>query len=159
MNDEFNLVQLSRFLRLKKNFDWRAKKSSRRRYTWFKRYYSIKRLFNIVTNWCYSRRSKLFLHYRHELRCFFYQWRVYSFDQHKLTMINYKKQKFFNVIVMSYKNFFVYVQKQINQFLKLHRVYVKTYINIDWSFQDVKIVFLNESSLKVEIKTRKLYYN
>ena len=30
---------------------------------------------------------------------------------------------------MSYKNFFVYVQKQINRFLKLYHVYVKTYIN------------------------------
>ena len=30
---------------------------------------------------------------------------------------------------MSYKNFFIYVQKQINRFLKLHRVYAKIYVN------------------------------
>ena len=44
-------------------------------------------------------------------------------------MINHKEQEFFNVVVMSYKNSFVYVQKQIDRFLKLHRVYVKTYVN------------------------------
>ena len=60
---------------------------------------------------------------------FFYQWRVHLFDRYKLIVVNHKSQKIFNVIVMSYKIFFVYVQKQINRFLKLYRVYIKTYVN------------------------------
>ena len=40
---------------------------------------------------------------------FFYQWRVHFKDRHKFTMINHRNQKFFNVAIMRYKNFLVYV--------------------------------------------------
>ena len=42
---------------------------------------------------------------------FFYQWRIHSDDRHKLTVITHRDQENFNVIVMNYKNFFVYVQR------------------------------------------------
>ena len=42
---------------------------------------------------------------------FFYQWRVHFFDRHKLTIVNHKKQKSFNVTVMRFKNNSIYVQR------------------------------------------------
>ena len=42
---------------------------------------------------------------------FFYQWRVHFKNRHKLTIVNHKKQKSFNVIVMKYKNSSTYVQR------------------------------------------------
>ena len=40
---------------------------------------------------------------------FFYQWRVHLRDRHKLIIVIHKNQKSFNVVVMKYKNNFVYV--------------------------------------------------
>ena len=42
---------------------------------------------------------------------FFYQWRVHSKDQHKFIVISHREQKIFKVAMMSYRNFFVYVQR------------------------------------------------
>ena len=60
---------------------------------------------------------------------FFYQWRVHFFDRHKLTVINHRKQKSFNVTVMKYKNSFAYVQRQIDRFLRFCRSFVRIYID------------------------------
>ena len=60
---------------------------------------------------------------------FFYQWRVHFFDRHKLTIINHKKQKSFNVIVMSYKNSSTYVQRQINRLLRFYCKHAKIYVD------------------------------
>ena len=65
------------------------------------------------------------------INCFsyFYQWRVHFKNRHKFTIINHKKQKSFNITIMKYKNFFVYVQRQINRLLRFYRRFVKTYVN------------------------------
>ena len=60
---------------------------------------------------------------------FFYQWRVHSKNRHKFTIINHRNQKFFNITIMRYKNFLVYVQRQIDRLFRLHRHYVKTYVD------------------------------
>ena len=60
---------------------------------------------------------------------FFYQWKIHFSDRHKLTIISHRKQKSFNVIVMKYRNSFVYVQRQIDRFLRFCRLFAKTYIN------------------------------
>ena len=60
---------------------------------------------------------------------FFYQWRVHLNDRHKFTIVNYRDQKSFNVVVMNYKNSSTYVQRQINRFLRLQRRFVKIYVN------------------------------
>ena len=44
-------------------------------------------------------------------------------------MITHKNQENFNVIVMNYKNFFVYVQRQIDRLFRSFRIFVKTYVN------------------------------
>ena len=60
---------------------------------------------------------------------FFYQWRVHSDDRHKLTVMSHRDQKLFNVVVMKYKNSFVYVQRQIDRLLRVYRKFVKTYVD------------------------------
>ena len=42
---------------------------------------------------------------------FFYQWRIYSQNRHKMTIVTHRDQKIFNVAIMRYKNSSVYVQK------------------------------------------------
>ena len=60
---------------------------------------------------------------------FFYQWRVHSNDRHRLIVITHKEQKTFNVVVMSYRNSFVYVQKQIDRILRSCRHFARVYID------------------------------
>ena len=60
---------------------------------------------------------------------FFYQWRVHSNNKHKLIVMNHRKQKSFNVVVIKYKNSFAYVQRQINRFLRKFRKFVRVYVN------------------------------
>ena len=60
---------------------------------------------------------------------FFYQWRVYFNDRHKLIVVNYREQKLFNVAIIKYKNSSIYVQKQIDRFFRVYRKFVKIYID------------------------------
>ena len=60
---------------------------------------------------------------------FFYQWKVHSDDRHKLIVITHKNQESFNVIVMNYKNFSIYVQRQIDRLFRSFRIFAKTYVN------------------------------
>ena len=78
---------------------------------------------------------------------FFYQWRVHSKDRHKLTMINHRNQKFFNVTIMKYKNSLVYVQRQIDRLLRSHRHYVKTYVD------DIVIYFKTLDEHKTHLRS------
>ena len=59
---------------------------------------------------------------------FFYQWRVHSDDRHKFTIMSHREQKTFNVIVMSYRNSSVYVQRQIDRILRFFD-FVRAYVN------------------------------
>ena len=60
---------------------------------------------------------------------FFYQWRIHFSDRYKLTMINHRDQEFFNVAVMNYRNFFSYVQRQIDRVLRSCRAFARVYID------------------------------
>ena len=60
---------------------------------------------------------------------FFYQWRVHSFDRHKLIVVSHRDQESFNVAIMSYKNSSVYVQRQIDRILRKHRHYARAYVD------------------------------
>lgn len=70
---------------------------------------------------------------------FFYQWRIHFSNRHKLTMINHWNQEFFNITIMNYRNFFSYVQRQIDWILRSCRVFAKTYINDVIIFFKIKI--------------------
>jgi hypothetical protein len=60
---------------------------------------------------------------------YFYQWIVKLDDRHKLIVIFHREQKQFNVCVMNYKNFSIYVQRQTNLMLKDLRSFVRVYMN------------------------------
>ena len=66
---------------------------------------------------------------------FFYQWRVYSNDRHRLTVVIHREQKTFNVVVIRYRNSFVYVQRQIDRILRFCRHFARAYID------DIVILF------------------
>ena len=78
---------------------------------------------------------------------FFYQWRVHSKNRHKLTMINHRNQKFFNVAIMKYKNSLVYVQRQIDRLFRSYRHYVKTYVD------DIVIYFKTLDEHKIHLRS------
>ena len=46
-----------------------------------------------------------------------------------MTVVIHKNQKSFNVVVIKYKNNFVYVQQQIDCLLRKYKRFVKTYVN------------------------------
>ena len=50
-------------------------------------------------------------------------------NKHKLIVISHRDQKQFNVIVIKFKNFSIYVQRKINTILRVYRVFVKTYVD------------------------------
>lgn len=77
---------------------------------------------------------------------FFYQWRIHLFNRHKLTIINHRDQKSFNVIVMKYWNSSFYLQKQIDRFLQNCHAFVKAYIN------DVIVFFQIEKKISCSFK-------
>ena len=60
---------------------------------------------------------------------YFFQWVVKEENRYKQTVITHRRQEQFNVIVMSFKNFSIYVQKQTNLMFKDFRGFVKTYID------------------------------
>ena len=71
---------------------------------------------------------------------FFYQWRVHSSDRHKLTIISHQEQKFFNVAVMKYKNFFLCSTSNWSFIKILPRVCKNLYWRYNDFFQIKKII-------------------
>ena len=54
---------------------------------------------------------------------------MHSENRHKLTVIIHKDQNTFNVVVMSYQIFSIYVQWQIDKMLKIFRNFARVYVN------------------------------
>ena len=92
---------------------------------------------------------------------FFYQWRMHSNDRHKFTIVLHREQKIFNVVVMSYKNSSVYVQRQINRILRsfdFARAYVNNIViffnilkdHLTHFRQIFQILFMNNISINLK---------
>ena len=60
---------------------------------------------------------------------FFHQWLIRINDRNKFIVVSHKNQKQFNVTIMKFKNFFSYVQRQIDNLLHFHHQYVKAYVD------------------------------
>lgn len=60
---------------------------------------------------------------------FFYQWRVFFKDRHKLTVVSHRGQESFNVAPMGYKNSPAYVQRQIDRILRPYRGFARAYVD------------------------------
>ena len=63
--------------------------------------------------------------------------------------MNNRKQNFFNIVVIKYKNSSTYVQRQINRFLRKFRKFVRVYVN------DIVIFFYIKA--KHEIHFREIF--
>ena len=60
---------------------------------------------------------------------FFHQWLIKFANRHKLRIISHKNQKQFNVTIMKFKNSSFYVQRKINNLLRVFRVFARAYVN------------------------------
>ena len=60
---------------------------------------------------------------------FFHQWRIKRNHRHHFTVSSHWDQKVWNVAIMKYKNFVVYVQRFIDFILRKQWVFIKIYIN------------------------------
>ena len=65
----------------------------------------------------------------------FHQFNVQRKNRHKFTIVIHREQEKFNVVFMSYKNLFSYVQRQTNKLLRSYKQFAKTYASkkcFDW---------------------------
>ena len=60
---------------------------------------------------------------------FFHQWLVRMMNRHKLTVISHRGSEQWNVAVMSYRNSFVYAQRQIDSILREYRHFARAYVD------------------------------
>jgi len=96
---------------------------------------------------------------------FFYQWRIHFTNRHKLTIVSYREQKFFNIVVIRYKNSFVYIQKQIDRLFRVYRAFARVYVdNIVIFFKFLKKHILHLRQIfdilainNISIKSKKVF--
>ena len=60
---------------------------------------------------------------------YFHQWKIKLKNRYKQIVISHRNQKQFNVIVINFKNSFVYVQRQTNLLFKNMRKFARTFID------------------------------
>ena len=60
---------------------------------------------------------------------FFHQWLVRRNHRHKLTVVSHREFERWNVVVMRYKNSSIYVQRQIDEILRLYRFFSRAYVD------------------------------
>lgn len=98
---------------------------------------------------------------------FFYQWRTHSDDVYKQTVITFRDQEIFLILVMSNRNSVFYVQRQMNHILKNVRHFAKAFIDdivIKFrSFNDhvahLRKIFSIFCKFNISIKSTKVFLN
>lgn len=60
---------------------------------------------------------------------FFYLWKVHPDDRYRLAVTLHRGQEIFNVAVMGYRNSPAYVQRMIDNLLRPHRDYSRSYVD------------------------------
>ena len=96
---------------------------------------------------------------------FFYQWRVFSKDRHKLTVVSHRGQETFNVAPMGYKNSPSYVQRQIDRILRPYRTFARAYVDdivifsktLDEHVQHLRQVFSVLKQNNISVKPSKAF--
>ena len=96
---------------------------------------------------------------------FFHQWRVRVNDRSKLIVMSHRDSEHFNVIVMSFRNSSIYVQRKIDQLLRKYRVFAKIYVNdviifnkiLKKHVQHLTIIFSLFIKLRINLKLFKTY--
>ena len=87
---------------------------------------------------------------------YFHQWKVKLKNRYKQIIISHKNQKQFNIIVMNFKNSFVYVQRQTNLFFKNMRKFARIFIDNIIIFSRIKKKHLKHLKTVFE---RLFFYN
>ena len=91
----------------------------------------------------------------------------YKKHRQRFIVVFHKEFENFNVAKMRFKNFVLYVQRKMNEFLRLYRYFARCYINniIIFSriakkhFQHLKTIFALFTHLKIILKSKNLYLN
>ena len=96
---------------------------------------------------------------------FFYQWRITSQNRHKFTIVSHKNAKQWNVTMIKWKDFFVYVQKKMNEIFKNYsyaRAYIDDVIVFNSSFekhlQHFNNIFAFFQQWNITFKISKTYF-
>ena len=117
----------------------RSKKTCRNRHQKTEQNSNQRCLFHVNSNWYHCSRCRL--------QIYINNWRYEIFssmrsqtkkNRYKQTVISHKNQKQFNVIVMNFKNSFVYVQRQTNLLFKNMQEFVRTFIDDIIIFSRIK---------------------
>ena len=85
----------------------------------------------------------------------------------RFIVVFHKEFEHFNVAIMRFKNSILYVQRKMNEFLRLYRHFAKCYINsimiffrfAKEHFQYLKTIFALFARFKVILKSKKSYLN
>ena len=70
-------------------------------------------------------------------------------NKHKFIVILHCNQKQFNIVVMKFKNFSIYIQQKIDAILRVYRVFIKIYVD--------DIVIFNKTLKKHLIYLREMF--
>ena len=89
---------------------------------------------------------------------------MHSENRHKFTIISHREQKTFKMTVMKYRNFSIYVQKQIDRILKSFD-FVRVYVNdivifskiMNEHFEHLRIVFRILKNNNISINSKKAF--
>lgn len=60
---------------------------------------------------------------------FFFQWRIWGPHRHRLTVVSHRGEEVFNCVPMGFTNSVGYVQRQLDNRLRAHRLYCRSYID------------------------------
>ena len=102
-----------------------------------------------------------------DVATFFYQWNVRVENKFKLTIISHREQEQFNVVVMNFKEFSTYVQRQIDVILRNHRKYSRIFIDdivvysqtLEDHVKHLHVIFDLLNSKNISLSSIKLFLN
>ena len=98
---------------------------------------------------------------------FFHQWLIKIIYRHKFIVISHRNSEQWNVVVIKYRNNFVYVQRQIDRVFRVFRTFVKVYVNdivmfnhsLKKHFRHLHQVFVLFDKLNIIFKSSKIYFD
>ena len=98
---------------------------------------------------------------------FFHQWRVRINDRSKFIVVSHCDNEYFNVVVISFRNSSIYIQRKIDQLLRKYRVFARIYMNdvvifnkiLKKHVQHLMIIFSLFIKLRIDLKFFKTYLN
>ena len=98
---------------------------------------------------------------------FFHQWLIKLSDRHKFTVVTHRKQKQFNVEMMSFKNTSSYVQRKIDNILRIYKDFCRAYINdivifsktLKKHVKHLHLIFKLFTNLNISLSSTKFFFD